>query len=636
MDPLPFGVVELVEAAFVPTAVVARDGTVFARNEAARALAERVLASPVGVGDDLISALQAIPVVHVAVQGWLDEVWAGATLHKRVAAEGGASVVHARLAPVRGADGEVVATLASFEILDAEARTSQARRDGQAYFQALLDAVDIPAFVINVAGDGTLTFERLNAAHERLTGMTTAWIRGRRPDQLVPLLPREAATAVEQRYRACVEAGEPIQYEECLPFEGQPSWWLTRLTPLRDDLGRVYRIVGTALSLKHQKAHEAQLEAAKADAEGASAAKSTFLATMSHEIRQPMNGVLGYAELLDGTPLAPEQRGYVDAIRHGGEMMLQLLSDLLDLSQAEADALTLAERPFDLRELVQRTTDMHGREARRKGLVLTHHVVDDLPVLWQGDPVRVGQVLWNLVGNAVKYTEVGTVHVEVGGRDGALVLEVTDTGPGIGDDEVDALFEPFRRGSRVAHGGVGLGLPLTRKLAILMGGSLDLRPGPGGRGTSFRVLLKLHATDVAAPTPARPRRAPAPVDDLTALVVEDHPVNQELVGRMLQRLGVASEIAADGPAALAFLAGQSFDLVLMDVSLPGMDGLEVTRRLRKRLGDGPLVVALTARASEDDRRACLDAGMDRFLTKPVSLADLADVMRAAADRRRAR
>jgi len=387
-----------------------------------------------------------------------------------------------------------------------------------------------------------------------------------------------------------------------------------------------------------------EMEQERRRAEAEHATTTAFLANMSHEIRTPMNAVIGFTSLLLDTGLDAQQRDFTQTIRSSGEHLLGLIDDVLDYSKLEAGEMTLTAVPFSLRATLERSLGLVAGPARAKGLRLHAEVQPGVPDRLVADDRRIRQILLNLIGNAVKFTERGEVVIEADvrrGADGAiLVLHVQDTGPGISAEHMDQLFEPFRQGDATMsrrHGGTGLGLAISRRLARLMGGDITAVSTPG-RGTRFTFALGVGVSGVpggiaevpppaeAPPVPVarRNRRTPGqPVEPtarpLRVLVAEDSPVNQRVLVLSLGQLGYAPDVVENGLAAVEAVQRQPYDVVLMDIQMPVMDGLRATQEIHRRLPPErrPRIIAVTAHALESDRSRCLAAGMDDYVSKPL-------------------
>jgi signal transduction histidine kinase len=386
------------------------------------------------------------------------------------------------------------------------------------------------------------------------------------------------------------------------------------------------------------EAQAAELAQARRQAEQASLAKSQFLAVTSHELRTPMNGVLGTIELLMETALTRTQQRYVQTAHRSARALLALIDDVLDLSHIESGRLALSPGDVDLRAVVNEAVELAAVTARDKPVEVRCHLPPDLPALVHADSRRLRQLLLNLLHNAVKFTERGTVDCEVtvldAGRDAVtLRFAVRDSGIGIAADKLESIFGAFAQGdasSTRRHGGSGLGLAIVRELGELMGGRLGVESRLGA-GSLFWVELSLPVVSappapIAAPPALHGDEGGAPV---RVLVAEDDLINQMVVEEILKVLGCEVEVVGDGQAALDAACGARYDLILMDCHMPQLDGYESARRIRdeeRRHGGHTPIVALTADALDADRQRCLDAGMDDFLTKPVSRAQLAQTI----------
>ncbi|WP_267393498.1 MULTISPECIES: PAS domain S-box protein [unclassified Sphingomonas] len=486
--------------------------------------------------------------------------------------------------------------------------------------------------------DGGCIF--MSPASRTILGYEPAALLGHKPSHIVIAEDHEA---FREHGRAVLSAGVGAVATVRVRMkhaDGDIRWIevASRVTPYEGET----RIISVSRDASRQVAAELALHEARAAAEAAARAKSSFLANMSHEIRTPMNGVVGFTDLLLAGDLNPEQRRQTELIADSGKAMMRLLNDILDLSKVEAGQMKMAAEPFDMLHALRACMKLVAPAAQRKGLALHCHLADDLPPMVVGDGLRLRQIVLNLLGNATKFTDHGSITLSAARQGEGVLIEVADTGIGIAPDRQAAIFQEFVQAERMTaakYGGTGLGLAISSQLASLMGGELRLT-SEAGVGTSFFLSLPLLAHRAAATHASPADEAPAgagerPCHSRRILVAEDHDVNQLLIKAMLDRLGYRSDLAVDGRQAVAMVhaagvAGDPYGIVLMDMQMPDVDGLEAARQIR---GDGFAaaalpIVALSANAYADDVAACLDAGMQSHLAKPFTI----DGLRATLER----
>ena len=446
---------------------------------------------------------------------------------------------------------------------------------------------------------------------------------------------------VEAEWERHVSEGAPYHPEyRVVRADDREVWVHGAVRYIAEESGRPLRMIGAIQNITARKQSESALVKAKEEAEAATRAKSAFLATMSHEIRTPLNGVLGMAQAMAMGDLSDQQRERLDVVRQSGEALLAILNDVLDLSKIEAGKLELEEAEFDIGELAGGAHATFAATAQAKGLDFELKVERGAAGVYRGDSVRVRQILYNLVSNALKFTDRGAVKVTVGRVRGSLVLTVADTGIGIASDKLATLFQKFEQADASTtrrYGGTGLGLSICRDLAELMGGTVNADSVPG-EGATFRAALPLArvSSRPAAPAPAAVQPT-APVDGraIRVLAAEDNGMNQLVLKTLLNQVGVDPVMVADGRAAVLAWEKEPWDLILMDVQMPVMDGPTATGVIRAReKAEGRTrtpIVALTANAMAHQVLEYKSAGMDDFVAKPIEAARLYTVIQTALD-----
>lgn len=524
----------------------------------------------------------------------------------------------------------------------------------------ILNGVDLAVFVLEIGADGLPRYVAINEQGRALTGFTRQDYIGKTARELFGGATGERAFAQQCQVAA---SGQEATYEITLPAVQRSAYLQTTLRPVFREDGTLTHLVGSSADVTSERERDTALQLAKSavrKAEAAGTAKEQFLANMSHEIRTPMNGILGVSELLKETALDDQQALLANTISNSADALLDIINDILDFSKIQVQGVTLHNEPFSLRGLVQDTGTLLWARADFKGLELRTEYPDDIPVRFTGDKNKIRQIILNLLGNAIKFTDAGwvTLRADYDRADPVfpLRLSVIDTGPGIDPSEKSRIFAAFEQADRTPTRraeGTGLGLAITQALVERMCGRVDVESRLG-EGSAFTVRLNLpiasavpsasrdaagqppSGTAAVIPSPSRASDtapqglaqadASGPLAGLKILVAEDNKTNQLLVQKILEPTGAELKFVSNGRDAVEYYKKTPSPIVLMDLSMPFLGGLDATRQIRAFEAENHLppcrIIALTANARPSDYDACTEAGMNAFLTKPFRKAEL--------------
>ncbi|HEY2706418.1 MAG TPA: ATP-binding protein [Caulobacteraceae bacterium] len=542
------------------------------------------------------------------------------------------------LTPWRDETGEIAGVVsAAHEVTDTVAAMRTSERTQQrlqlATEMANIQVYDVDYHRRSIVTSGKLLFPLAEAEDKKIVD---AVFSDEGVARFVDPRDRERVAEASRQFN---KEGVPYQVEyRVLRDNGEEFWIAEVMQAMRNENGNAKRVIGAMQDITQRKQAERALIQAKEDAEAANLAKSTFLATMSHEIRTPLNGVLGMAQAMAADPLDAEQRERLDVIRQSGETLLAVLNDVLDLSKIEAGKLELEEAEFDLGEVSRSVHAAFSAVAAQKGVDFRLKVTQAAEGAYRGDATRVRQVLNNLVSNALKFTEAGRVAVTIGRQGGSLTLTVTDTGIGMNPHQQAALFQKFEQADASTtrrFGGTGLGLAICRELVELMGGRIQVTSAEGEGSVFVATLPLIRTSSQAAAVVTVPAEA-YPVgkaSGLRVLAAEDNPVNQLVLKTLLSQAGINPVMVSDGVDAVAAWEKGQWDVILMDVQMPRMDGPTAARFIRTRevAQNRPRtpIIALTANAMTHQVAEYLGAGMDGFVAKPIEVNRLFAALEAA-------
>ncbi len=502
----------------------------------------------------------------------------------------------------------------------------------------------IPALVY--FKDTDLKYILVNKSFERFVNLPFYVIKGKMVEDLFPDYKTNNYSEME---REVIQSGLPLyNIEEFIQQEEKKVWLSSNLAPFRDNEGEIIGLVGISLDITERIKHENELQYAKEQAEEGTRAKSEFLANMSHEIRTPMNGIIGMAEILKQTSLGKQEKENLEILISSTRSLLSLVNDILDISKIEAGKLELEIEDFGIRKMLKDIENILYIKAEEKILDYKTFINPNVPEFLRGDPSRLKQIILNLVNNAVKFTEKGFVHIfiddlEEQADEVTIMVKVVDSGIGISDDGKKSLFQLFSQvdtSTTKNYGGTGLGLSIAKRLVMMMHGEIGYE-SEQDKGSTFWFKVKLEKSSQKIVSPEPEKKKPAsdkkPFKMLTILLAEDNEINQKIIQYSLTNAGYKVDIANNGQEAIDMYHAGNYDLVLMDVQMPVLDGFEATAHIRN-IESAVLtgthrtpIVALTANAMKGDREKCLEAGMDEYLSKPFTPTDLISIIRSVTD-----
>jgi PAS domain S-box-containing protein len=591
------------------------------------------IAPPVAEGVNMY-APEVRPIIQAAVQAGIEEGASWDLELPAITAKGRNIWVRAQGSAVVE-NGKTVKLLGAFQDITSRKEIEQEQHKFTQRLSLACTAGGIGVWELNTASNELIWDDQMfvlyGGKRDDFTGTYETWKSGVHPDDI---------EKIESELGNAIKTGQRFDSEFRIVWpDGSIHTIRALANVIRNGMGEATLMIGTNWDITERNRAETELKTAKEAAESSNRAKSEFLASMSHEIRTPMNGVLGLTQLLAETTLSREQREWVQTIQSSGDSLLIILNDILDLSKIEAGKLTIERLSFNPKVLVEGIVELLGRSAKSKGIELTFNCDENLPPRLFSDPSRIRQVIFNLLGNAVKFTSKGEVKITVRWENGTLKVAIQDSGIGIPTEKQNRIFKMFSQVDATTSrkfGGTGLGLAISKRLMELMGGEIGFE-SEDGKGSCFWTSLPLEI-DTQIPVlkekeSAHQKELPSwipvanPFANHRILLVEDNSVNQMVTGGMLEKMGFQFDLAQNGFQAVDMAFKREYSVILMDCEMPGMDGYQATREIRRCEAESldsqgkPLcqrvIIALTANAMAEDEARCLASGMDAFLSKPL-------------------